>query len=137
MIILLGLIAGYREVQILCEQLKEGSLGTSWKYENFRKWFWQTDQNNKKVSNWDSFHVSNGLFALVLCIPLATCTKQYHDWAIFPNAGLIGDIARIIIYWVIYMYFRNLMMHVILPLKPDWRYLLPLIGTWFKKKAKK
>lgn len=124
-IIILGLIAGYREVQILCDR-------GSWYYENFRNWFWFTNQADKRVSNWDSFHVSNGAYALCLVISLVYCTKIEIIWLSQILGELVG-IAYILILWVIYMYSRNLMMHVILPLKPDWRYLIPLIGTLIKK----
>lgn len=130
MIIILGLIAGYREVQTLCDR-------GSWNYLDFRNWFWFTNQAEKKESWRDSFHVSGGLFALVLCIGLATCTNWMTNWIskVIP-LDFLGDfkvIAYILILWVLYFYARNLMMHVILPLKPDLRYLIPLVGTYFKK----
>jgi len=129
--IILGLLAGYREVQILCDR-------GSWNYMSFRNWFWFTNQADKKVSNWDSFHVSNGVYALVLCIFLATCTTglswDYVGTKLNQILGTWSILAYVPILWVVYMYFRNLMLHVILPYKPDLRYLIPLLGTLIKKK---
>ena len=116
-IILLGLIAGWRECQILCER-------GSWYYANFRNWFWFTNQADKKASNWDSFHVSNGLFALVLCISLATCTNEFFYWV----SQFITDALHIIAYWWFFFYIRNLGLHIIFRRKAfrQWKYLLPI-----------
>ena len=117
-IIILGLIAGYREVQILCDR-------GSWSYMNFRNWFWFTNQADKKESWKDSFHVSNGIYALVLCISLVTCTKIDIIW-VNQLQGIWYILALILILWVIYMWARNIMMHIILPYKPIWKYLSPI-----------
>lgn len=127
-IIILGLLAGYREVQILCDR-------GSWYYLNFRQWFWFTNQAGK-WKDFDSFHVSNGLYALVLCLFVATCTKLSFISALCPiEIGKYGAILiDIVFYWWLYMYVRNIMMHVILPYKPQWKYALP-IHFWIEYKA--
>jgi len=116
-IIILGLLAGYREVQILCDR-------GSWYYMNFRNWFWFTNQADKKKSWRDSFHVSNGLYVLIL-----------FEWAVkyLPQIGLaqyLGDFVHyqlnVLVYWVGYFWIRNIIMHVVLPYKPQWKYLSPI-----------
>lgn len=127
-IVILGLLAGYREVQILCER-------GSWNYMNFRPWFWFTNQADKKVSNWDSFHISNGIFTLVLAYILSA----QSEFVIFICNQFWTVIVHIIFYWIIYMYSRDFMMHIILPFNPRWWKIIPLFGdileNIYKKKA--
>ena len=117
-IIILIFILSYREVGILCDR-------TSWRYEWFQKIFWETDQNNFWKKNFDWFHVSNGLMTLIICHLFA------QSYQLFGRVYL--DVP---FYWVIWMYLRNVVMHVLIPLPSYRRYwfLVPLVGAYLEKK---
>ena len=108
--VLYSFTLGYREVQILCEQVKNeiGQLYSSWKSKDYKDWFWQTDQNNKKKSVWDSFHVSNGvavaLYSILTSVLLVIALGLMWYWFI-PIAS---------VRWLLVMQFRNLTMHKIM-----------------------
>lgn len=101
-------ILGYREVQILCEQVKNDQTKTSWKFEDYKNWFWQTDQNNKKKSVWDSFHVSNGVAVAIYSILSSVLLVYAFGWIWYWFIPIAS------IRWIYIMQFRNLTMHNIL-----------------------
>lgn len=99
---LFAFLGGYREVQILVER-------GSWSWENYKKkWYWFTDQNDKKKSNWDSFHVSNGLSTVLVSILITLVLYFALDltwwWPLIIP----------VITWLYIMQIRNLTMHKIL-----------------------
>jgi hypothetical protein len=104
LLILLALVWGYREIQILIDR-------GSYKKENLRfNPYWYKDQNSKEKylglfpkKNFDSFHVAAGL--IVLIINIITKDNLPHPfidaWFYIP------------VYWVILMQIRNLAMKII------------------------
>lgn len=109
-ILLFGLLTGYREVQILCDRL-------SWQWENYRKnLYWFTDQNDKKVSNKDSFHVSNGVVFVLVALSVALNIVLLFSLAWYC-------IALVVPIWLFLFYVRNIFMHIIFKKKPLWGYL--------------
>jgi len=126
LITILGLVLGWREVQILCEQVKDDQTKTSWKFNDYRNWFWQTDQNDKKKSNWDSFHVLGGIAVYLICLGIDTpldSIKIIRDLL----GSTVSLFAFAIVEWLYIFWIRNIMMHVIMPKKPKWKYLIPLL----------
>jgi len=127
-IALIGFFSGHREVQILIER-------GSWKWIRFKKWlYWFTDQN-KNGKNEDSFHISNGLvftgiaFFVAQVLPLVPLFEYWTT--LFGNT---------IMWWLIFMYLRNVTMHVLIP---KWEkgnpklmlwYLLPLFGKFIQRR---
>ena len=110
--VLYSFLLGYREVQILCQQVIDeiGQQYTSWKWKDYKKhWYWFTDQIDKSKSNWDSFHVSNGVAVAIYCIvstiPLVIALSLAWYW-IFIAA----------IRWIYIFQLRNLKMHTIIKL---------------------
>ena len=116
---ILALIAGWREVEIL---IQRGSYDPKAFWNVY--WNWKPQFFNVKVKI-DSFHFANGLFVLVLCMFL-----QYYDGEVIALNILSNfkDVASIIIYWLYFMYIRNIMMHIILPKKPRWFFAIPIFG---------
>ena len=106
--VLYSFVLGYREVQILCEQVKDDQEKTSWKFRDYKDWFWQTDQINKKVSVWDSFHVSNGvavaLYSILTSVLLVYALSLMWYWFI-----VIASVR-----WLLIFQIRNLTMHTIM-----------------------
>ena len=106
--ILYSFTIGYREVQILCEQVKDDQTKTSWKFKDYKDWFWQTNQNDKKKSVWDSFHVSNGIavaiYSILSSVLLVSALGLMWYWFM-----LIASVR-----WLYIMQFRNLTMHKII-----------------------
>jgi hypothetical protein len=114
LITILGLVLGWREVQILCER-------NSWDFQDFRNWFWNIDSTSR-WKNFDSFHVSNGLAVLIISMMF------YNGYVILELASDIWNIiSNVIFYWFYIFWIRNIMMHVIMPKKPKWKYLIPLL----------
>ena len=95
LLIILALLSAYREVQILIDR-------GSWRKEDYRNIFWKTDWQSK-WKNLDSFHVSNGLFVLVMFFAMDTIT-----WYLVP------------VYWFGFMQVRNVGLHIIFKRVPDW-----------------
>ena len=136
MIYLLIIIASWRELNIL---IKRGS----WKAERFKKFlFWETPHSNKWISNFDSYHASGGLFWL-LVFTVLVASKTYPSWLGLPiltlvDAQPIGFALNITIYWLAFMYLRNICLHILFPKwekgNPNLRlwYLIP-IGGLFKR----
>lgn len=106
--VLYSFVLGYREVQILCEQVKNDQTKTSWKFKDYKDWFWQTNQNDKSKSVFDSFHSSNGvavaLYSILSSILLVYALSLMWYWFI-PMAS---------VRWLYIMQFRNLTMHTIM-----------------------
>jgi hypothetical protein len=101
-------VLGYREVQILCEQVKDDQTKTSWKFKDYKDWFWQTDQLDKSKSIWDSFHVSNGIAVAIYCI-LSSVLLVYALGLMWYWFMLIASVR-----WLYIMQFRNLTIHSIM-----------------------
>jgi len=127
---LVGVIS-YREVGHLCQR-------KSWDWNNFKNLYWTTNQNNFWIKNFDWFHVSNGLMTLFIIHLLAQALNIIK----ILNQDL-RIIVQVVGLWLIWMYLRNIMMHVIIP---KWHrgnrnlrlwYLIPLIGAWFDYNANK
>lgn len=95
LLIILAILSAYREVEILIDR-------GSWRKEDYRNIFWKTDWQSW-LKNADSFHVSNGLFVLVMFFAMETIT-----WYLVP------------VYWFGFFQVRNLGMHVIFKRVPDW-----------------
>lgn len=112
-LIIIALIMGYREVQILIDR-------GSWLAFHHLDVFWYTDQDSKK-KDLDSFHISNGIITYLI-IRLA----ELPDF--------IGYELSDIIYWFAFFYIRNLVLHIILKRKGyrEWWYIIPIIGKLFK-----
>jgi len=108
---LYSFLLGYREVQILCQQVIDevGQQYTSWKWKDYKKHlYWFTDQNNKKESVWDSFHASNGiavaLYSILTSVLIVYALGLMWYWFV-PIAS---------IRWIYIMQLRNLTMHKIM-----------------------
>lgn len=124
-IILLGLLSAWEEIN---ELYRDGS----WKRDMFYPFlFWGTNPNSK-WKNFDSKHVSFGLFALVLCILIAMYPNYCQSCAL---AGLLNqylggfaEYALILILWWFFFYVRNIGMHILLRRKNfrQWKYALPI-----------
>ena len=99
-LILFIAVLSWREVQILIDR-------GSWKAEDYHKLFWYIHWESK-WKNWDSFHVSNGLFTLILVYILYTNNNLPELLCIINQ--FITDILHIIAYWLIWMQIRNLFM---------------------------
>jgi len=99
---------GYREVQILCEQVKGDQTKTSWKFKDYKDWFWQTNQIDKSKSNWDSFHVSNGVTVALVSILIALVLFFALDLAWWWLLILPAPI------WIYIMQIRNFTMHTVM-----------------------
>lgn len=120
-ILILIILVSYREVGILCDR-------GSWQWSRFQRVFWKTNQAKFWVKNYDWFHVSNGLVTLLIC------------WVLSDHYQLIDN--RFVdtpIYWLIWMWLRNIVMHVILPMPDARRYwfIMPLIGGYIESKLRK
>jgi len=109
LIILLIVIASWREVQILIDR-------DSWKGTS-RIPLWYIDQNSKEKILWlfpkknlDSFHVSNGLFTLILIHILYT--NNILPELLYVFCDTLTHILHIIAYWLIWMQIRNIVMKV-------------------------
>ena len=127
--VLIAVIAGYREVDILCSR-------GSWKWNNFKqKWFWFTDQNNADQKNYDSFHISNGIIFIIIALLLSALYMPVKISSCFFDM-----ILNVVIYWAAMMYLRDIMMHIILPKwskdNPNFKllYLLPVLGGFLDKR---
>ena len=108
LIILLIAIVAWREVQILIDR---GSWN-DWDYHNL---YWYIDQNSKEkilwvipLKNLDSFHVSNGLFTLVL-IYILYMNRNIPE-LIYLWQNWLTSAVHICFYWLIWMQIRNLFM---------------------------
>ena len=108
---LIGFLQGYREVQILCQQVIDevGQQYTSWKWKDYKKkFYWFTDQTNKKVSNRDSFHVSNGIAVAIISVLIALVIFFALDlmwwWLLILPAPI----------WIYIMQIRNFTMHTVM-----------------------
>ena len=116
LIILSIIIAAYREVQILIDR-------GSWKAKNYWDVFWYKAQTGWKRL-FDSFHASNGLYVLIISYLLAD-SKKYQ----FFTLEFLKDFELYvitIIYWITWMYVRNIGMHIIFKKEPEWKYLMPI-----------
>lgn len=127
--ITLALLAGYREIEILCSR-------GSYLWKDFkRRWYLFADQSNVGEKNEDSFHISNGFIFLITAYFIAEQYSLICLWEYWTTL-----IANTIIYWLGMMYVRNVMMHCIIPKwekgNPQLRlwFLLPLIGTLIDRK---
>lgn len=100
LLIILALLSAYREVQILIDR-------GSWRKEDYRNIFWKTDWQSK-WKNLDSFHVSNGLFILLM---LYAMSIDSIIWYLVP------------VYWFGFFYVRNIGLHIIFKKKPIYSYL--------------
>lgn len=101
LLVLLGMLSAYREVQILVDR-------GSWRKEDYRNIFWYTNWKSW-LKNLDSFHVSNGLFVLVMFISMGIETIT---WYLVP------------VYWFGFMQVRNVGLHIIFKRVPDWDKIL-------------
>ena len=114
LLVLLGMLSAYREVQILIDR-------GSWRKEDYRNIFWYTDWKSW-LKNFDSFHVINGLFVLVMMYALNSPLDSIF--------GLTGSFAwmnpflNVIIYWLGFFKVRNIGLHIIFKKKPIYSYLL-------------
>lgn len=102
LLIILALLSAYREVQILIDR-------GSWRKEDYRNVFWKTDWQTWK-KNLDSFHVSGGLFVVVMSLSFY-----------FIKLNSIWETPLI---WLGFFYVRNIGMHIIFKKKPIYSYLL-------------
>ena len=115
---LLGLISAYREIQILIETDRWNIIKTwipIWGLNWWDRWY----------KGFDSFHLPNGLFALVMCILIVYDFKGI-------DLNFLGDfkgIALILIYWWFYFWIRNIGMHILFLRGKyrEWKYLSPIV----------
>lgn len=107
-LITLAALAAYREIQILIDR-------GSWKIEMTWLPIWYTEWN----SMWklfDSFHLIEGLYTLILCAALTKLNNK-SKWYF------------VIVYWALYYYARNIFMHIIF-MNPEYmrfKFLIPII----------
>ena len=113
-LILIGILS-WREVQILIDR-------GSWKADDYHNLFWYISWKSK-WKDFDSFHVANGLATLIICYIIAV----NYQLIVLNYLGDYQFIALAIIYWLIWMYIRNIFMHIIFKKKPLWKYLFPQI----------
>ena len=119
---LLGLISAYREIQILIETDRWNIIKTwisIWGLNWWDRWY----------KGFDSFHLPNGLFALVMCIMIIIHPPDYMfglgcflpDWLEQP--------LFILIYWWFYFWVRNIGMHILFLRGKyrEWKYLSPIV----------
>lgn len=109
--LILGLLLGYREVQILCDRL-------SWRWDDYKKHlYWFTNQNDKKVSNKDSFHISNGVVVTIISLSFAVNIVLLLGlmWWWIPILTVVN--------WLFIFRVRNVAMHIVFKKKPIWAYL--------------
>lgn len=128
-ITIMCLSVSYREVLIL---IKRGS----WKYYQFGNIFWETDDDGW-LKNFDSFHFSNGLFWLTFFVMITKYVAVIELSELWLQILINAPIG-----WVLFMWQRNVWMHVILPKKAykRWWYILPFGGAieqWQKIRKKK
>ena len=121
LIVLLIAVVSWREVQILIDR-------GSWKAEDYHKLFWYIHWESK-WKNFDSFHVASGLFVLILVYILYTSPNIPE--LLNPILALFSDIRLffafdIIIYWFLFHWLRNIFMHIVFKVKPEWKYLSPI-----------
>jgi hypothetical protein len=125
---LFGSIGGYMEVQVLCEQTRDEEAWTSWQWDDYKKkWYWSTDQNDKKKRVYDSAHISEGALYAMMAIALTL--------VLYFALGLEWYLLLIlpILFWLYLFWIRNIWMHVILKVKPLWYYLIPVFGKLLEK----
>jgi len=124
-IVALILLVSYREVGILCDR-------GSWVWVRFQNVFWKTDQNNLWVKNLDWFHVSNGLATLIICWMFA---KTYT----VIDLGEYSRYLNTVIFWGLWMYVRNIFIHIVIPLPKFRRYwfAVPFGGAFLDRKYKR
>lgn len=124
LIIILGLISGYRECQILVETGRWNIPGYLWIP------FWDTTFKIFGITvKIDSFHFMVGLFTLLMSYIMI-----YHSVPIYWD-----KIIFIPIYWSIYFYSRNQMMHIIAPVwtYKRWWFIVPIIGGALDERLRK
>jgi hypothetical protein len=113
-IILIIIILAYREVQILIDR-------GSWNRDHFFDMFWYIDWTSE-WKDFDSFHVSNGLvtYLIIRVVQLPDLIYSELDY---------------LIYWALWMYVRNLCLHIIFRQSAfrEWKYLVPLVGKYIFK----
>lgn len=98
--ILLSGLAAWEEVQQLIQR-------QSWAKENYRIPYWQTNWKTWK-KNFDSHHVSYGLFVLVM----------------FTSMWFIElELWQVPVYWFVFFYLRNIWMHIVFKKEPEYKYL--------------
>ena len=114
-LILLIAVLSYREVLHL---IQRGSWN-DWDYWNI---FWYTD-NHSWRKNFDSYHFSNGLATLIIFEMIIEYLLQ------IPIAQYVGEFVQVqlnvLIYWVLWMWFRNIWLHIVFKREPEWKYLVP------------
>lgn len=121
LLILLIFILAWREVLHLCER-------GSWNFEDYRIPVWYIHWRSKwKV--FDTFHLTNGLITLIFIYLLLMNPNIYKLYVIYDIVSLV---VNIIAYWIIWMWLRNIFMHVVFKKKPEWKYLLPFGGLLWK-----
>ncbi len=100
LLIILAILSAWEEVHQLTQR-------GSWKREDYRYPEWFTDVKGK-WKNWDSHHVTFGLFVLVMFFAMSVGTII---WYLVP------------LYWGGFMYVRNIGLHIIFKKKPIYTYL--------------
>jgi len=122
-LILLIAVLSYREVLHL---IQRGSWN-DWDYHNI---YWYTEHNSK-WKDFDSYHASNGLATLII---IEMVISYLPIISYIGNRGFIGIQLHVIAYWLIWMWIRNIWMHIVFKREPKWKYLLPQIiyNLWNK-----
>ena len=101
LVVLMILLQSWREVQILIDR-------GSWRAEEHLNVFWYTDwQSFWKL--WDSFHVSNGLFTLILSYLIV----RYVFNVRLQFLGKFNFLIFMVVFWFCWMQLRDLFMGVI------------------------
>jgi hypothetical protein len=118
-IIVIIFILSYREVGILCDR-------SSWRFNWFQHIFWQIDQDSN-WKNFDWFHFSNGLMTLLIC--------HIGSDKIYSLPVFWGVYTSTVIYWVTWMWIRNIFIHIIIPMpsRRRWWFIVPIFGGALEK----
>jgi len=117
-IILLGLLSAWEEINELIRD-------RSWDRDMFYSFLFWDSNPNSRWKNFDSKHFSFGLFALVLCIMITTCTSSVYFWL---GSYILSISISTIINWWGFFYIRNLGMHILFRKNAfrQWKYLSPI-----------
>jgi len=128
---ILAAVSAFREIEILIER-------GSWNSDITWLKFWKTKLFN--IPNTDSFHFAWGLWWLLIVVAIVFNGIWVYLFGEFPVHFyliifgksfwfiILSVIINSILYWQMYMYFRNVCMHIVFMKKDSMRlsYLSPI-----------
>lgn len=121
LIIVLGLLSGWEEIQQLVQR-------GSWRKDMFYSFlFWETKWNSK-WKLFDSHHIAFGAF--ILCTMTVLIQGNLHKFTLILNQflGTWSNLAYVLILWWFFFYIRNWGLHILLRRKGyrEWKYAIPI-----------